>query len=381
MGMQSLDDLANNLVKKFTGNKLAVGVDVGTKSIKVVALKKEKDKIILENYAIARTKDPLIKIGQTGVINEFTGDVIKETLSEANIKNKTVNVAIPSFTSLIITIEVASVSGKVSEEAIRREVSKYIPVKIEDVVYDWQVIDEDKLQNNIDQQIPQNNNGIGMGSTKDNKMVKILVIAIMKEISNKYEKVFSQSKLNINLLEIDSISLTRALTHNKQGIYLILDIGHETCNILVASPQGVLMNRTIDVGGDKMTQVIADSMKIGFERAEQIKREQGVNVAGNGQAGGVLTTVLSIIIGEIKKTVELFEADFGGVKINKIILSGGAAMMIGLKEFVQQQTNMEVMIGNALEGVAFVPEIKTSLLQNAPSLSIAIGLALANFEE
>ncbi len=377
--MQSLDDLANGLMKKFTSNKSAVGVDVGTKSIKVVALKKEKDKIILKNYAIARSKEPLIKIGQTGVINEFTGNIVKEALEEADIKNKSINVAIPSFTSLIITIEVSSVSGKVSEEAIRREVSKYIPVKIEDVVYDWQIIDESQLHNNPKRQ--ESENSINMGNSKGDKMVKILVIAIMKEISNKYEKVFDQNKLNINLLEIDSISLTRSLTHNKQGVYLILDIGHETCNILVSSPQGVLMNRTIDVGGDKMTQVIADSMKISFERAEQIKKEQGVNVSVSGQTGGVLTTVLSIIIGEIKKTLQLFESDFKGVKINQIILSGGSATMIGLKEFIQQQIAMEVVIGNALEGIAFVPEVKASLLQNAPALSIAIGLALANFEE
>ena len=376
--MQSLDSLANNLMKKFTGNKLAVGVDVGTKSMKVVALKKEGGKIILKNYAIARTKKSLIKIGQKGVINEFAGEVVKTALEEADIKNKTVNVAIPSFTSLVVTIEVDKISGKIPEEAIRREVSKYIPVKIEDVVYDWQIIDESLLKSNAN---TEETGEQGREDQQAQKKVKILVIAIMKDISNKYEQVFVESGLNINLLEIDSISLTRALTHNKQGVYLILDIGHETSNILVASPQGVLMNRTIDVGGDKMTQVIADSMKIGFERAEQIKREQGVNVTGNGQEGGILTTVLSIIVDEVKKTIQLFETDFDGVKIDQIILTGGTAMMLGLKEFLQQQMNREVVVGNALEGIAFVPEVKNALLQNAPSLSIAIGLALANFED
>ncbi len=376
--MQSLDDLANSFLKKFTGNKLAVGVDVGTKSIKVVALKKEGDKIILKNYAIARTEKSLIKIGQEGVINGFAGEVVKAALAEAGIKNKTVNVAIPSFTSLVVTIEVDRISGKIPEDAIRREVSKYIPVKIEDVVYDWQIIDESLLRGNT------NSTNAGGGDSQNEqsqKRVKILVIAIMKEISNKYEQVFVKSGLNINLLEIDSISLTRALTHNKQGVYLILDIGHETSNILVASPQGVLMNRTIDVGGDKMTQVIADTMKISFERAEQIKKEQGINVTGNGQEGGVLTTVLSIIVGEVKKTIQLFEDDFNEVVLNQIVLTGGTAMMLGLKEFLQQRVGKEVVVGNALEGIAFVPEIKNVLLQNAPSLSIAIGLALANFED
>ena len=377
--MQFLDGFVANLSKKFSGNDMAVGVDVGTKSVKTVVLKKEGDKIILKNYSIARTEEPLIKIGQTGVINDFTGSVVREALEEAGIKERQINVAIPSFTSLIITIEVSRIAGKEFEAAIRREVSKYIPVKIEDVVYDWQIIDESQLSGAGTE---EEKNDVGQVTAKKaGGMVKILVIAIMKEISRRYDEVFSANKLAINLLEIDSISLTRALTHNKAGVYLILDIGHETTNILVASQQGVLMNRTIDVGGDKMTQVIADSMKIDFKRAEQIKREQGVNVAVTGQAGGVLTTVLSIITGEIKKTIQLFKTDFSDADINKILLSGGSASMIGLRELIQQQSGIETSVGNALEGIAFVPEIKDVLLHNAPSLTIAIGLALANFEE
>jgi type IV pilus assembly protein PilM len=379
MGMQFLDGFVANLSKKFSGNDMAVGVDVGTKSVKTVVLKKEGDKVILKNYSIARTEEPLIKIGQTGVINDFTGSVVREALEEAGIKERQINVAIPSFTSLIITIEVSRIAGKEFEAAIRREVSKYIPVKIEDVVYDWQIIDESQLSGAGTE---EEKNDVGQVTAKKaGGMVKILVIAIMKEISRRYDEVFSANKLAINLLEIDSISLTRALTHNKAGVYLILDIGHETTNILVASQQGVLMNRTIDVGGDKMTQVIADSMKIDFKRAEQIKREQGVNVAVTGQAGGVLTTVLSIITGEIKKTIQLFKTDFSDADINKILLSGGSASMIGLRELIQQQSGIETSVGNALEGIAFVPEIKDVLLHNAPSLTIAIGLALANFEE
>jgi type IV pilus assembly protein PilM len=378
MGTQFLDGFVANLSKKFSGNKVAVGVDVGTKSVKTVVLKKEGGKIILKNYSIARTEELLIKIGQTGVINDFTGSVVKGVLEEAGIKERQINVAIPSFTSLIITIEVPHINRKEFERAIRREVSKYIPVKIEDVVYDWQIIDESQLSGVGAEE--KNDTG-RIATKKAGGMVKILVIAIMKEISRRYDEVFSANKLAINLLEIDSISLTRALTHNKVGVYLILDIGHETTNILIASQQGVLMNRTIDIGGDRMTQVIADSMRIDFKRAEQIKREQGVNVAVTGQSGGVLTTVLSIITEEVKKTIQLFKADFGDAEINKILLSGGSASMIGLRELIQQQSKVETFVGNALEGIVFVPEIKNVLLQNAPSLTIAIGLALANFEE
>ena len=378
MGAYSFSDFASNISKKFSGNKLAVGVDVSTKSVKAVVLEKEADKIILKNYSIAKSKKSLIEIGQVGVINDFAGNIVRETLESAGIKRKKVNVAIPSFTSLIITIEVPHISEKEFEEAVRREVSKYIPVKIEDVVYDWQIIDEQQLYGKSQEEV---DTGKRKRDRQSGEMIKILVIAVMKEISGRYDQVFSANNLEINLLEIDSISLTRALTRNREGVYLILDIGHETCNILVASRQGILVNRTIDIGGDKMTQVIADSMKIDFARAEQLKREQGVGVKIVGQENGVLATVLSMIIEELKKTIQLFNTDFSGAKINGILLTGGSASMIGLRELIEKQTSMETFIGNALEGIAFKPEIKDVLLKHASSLSIAIGLALANFED
>jgi type IV pilus assembly protein PilM len=378
MVAQSFSDFAANISNQFSSKKLAVGVDISTKSIKAVVLEKEADKIILKNYSIARSQETLIEIGNTGVINDFAGAVVKDSLDSAGIKSKSINVAIPSFTSLIITIEVPHISDKEFEEAIRREVSKYIPVKIEDVVYDWQIIDEEQLRNEGDSSSQEKQRDRNLHS---GEMVKILVIAVMKEISGQYGQVLSANDLDVNLLEIDSISLTRALTRNKKGVYLILDIGHETSNILVAAQQSVLMNRTIDIGGDKMTQVIADSMKVDFGRADQIKKEKGVNISVSGAKNSVLETILAIIITEIEKTIQLFQSDFEGMNVKGILLTGGAASMIGLREAIQQKIGVETLIGNALEGIAFRPEIKGVLLKHASSLSIAIGLALANFEE
>lgn len=378
MVAQSFSDFAASISKQFSSKKLAVGVDISTNSVKAVVLEKEADKIILKNYSIARTKESLIEIGKVGVINDFAGGVVKNSLESAGIKGQTINVAIPSFTSLIITIEVPRISDKEFEAAVRREVSKYIPVKIEDVVYDWQVIDEDQLHGEGEDIVEKKKHD---RTFQSGEMVKILVIAVMKEISGRYSQVLSANDLEVNLLEIDSISLTRALTRNKNGVYLILDIGHETSNILVAAQQSILMNRTIDIGGDKMTQVIADSMKVGFDRADQIKKEQGINIKVSGRESGVLETILSMIIDELKKTIQLFKADFKETKVKGILLTGGAASMIGLRETIQQQTDIETSIGNALEGIAFRAEIKEVLLKHASSLSIAIGLALANFEE
>ncbi len=223
MVAQSFSDFAANISNQFSSKKLAVGVDISTKSIKAVVLEKEADKIILKNYSIARSQEALIEIGNAGVINDFAGAVVKNSLESAGIKSNIINVAIPSFTSLIITIEVPRIADKEFEEAIRREVSKYIPVKIEDVVYDWQIINEEQLRSSGADSVETKVNDRSIHS---GEMVKILVIAVMKEISGQYSRVLRSNDFEVHFFEIYSTSLTRAFTLNKDGVHLLFNTGH-----------------------------------------------------------------------------------------------------------------------------------------------------------
>ena len=371
------------IVNKFTGNQRAIGVDVGLNSIKVVSLKKSKEKILLDNYVIANSQKPLIEVGENGAISELAGTVVKEAMRSAGLKSRMVNVAIPSFTSLIITIEIPSISSGNFEDVVRKEVARYIPVKIDDVVYDWQVINQEVLHSSQETGAESNGRLSGRNYQDKGQMIKILVIAIMKEISAKYEEVFYKNELRINLLEIDSISLSRALTGRRPGVYIILDIGHEVCNIIIAAQGNILINRTVDIGGNKMTEVIAKTFKINNKRAEQLKIQKGIQ-AGiiPGSRQNALTPLLSILVEEIKKTKELFREDFGGATVNEILVSGGTAKMIGLKEFLTEQTGLKTTVANALQDGIEVPAAAQGAVEKEGALlNIATGLALADFLE
>ncbi len=377
MSSKLLGSLLGGISEVFDKDGTAVGVDVGSNSIKVVSLKREGEKIVLDNYAVVRSEDKLLNLANPGVINDLAGVITKETLETADIKEKKVNVATPSFTSLVVTIEVPKMPEEQFEKAIRKEVSKYIPVSIEDVVYDWQVINEDVLQANEKAITPEERRKLQDQSNS----VKILVIAIIKEISARYNRVFKDNGLELTLLEIDSISLARALAGAEGEISLILDIGHETCNVIISSREGLLLNRTIDVGGDTITKKIAEALGIDFAEAERLKIEKGLHLVDPKSEKSVFLEPVGKIVDELKRTLKIFKKDFQGLKVKEVYLTGGSAAMIGLKDFLEKELGLPVLVANPLRGIAFAPEVKESLLKHAPLLTIAIGLALANFEK
>ncbi len=386
----SIEQEIQKIKKFFSGGlfkkrvKSAVGVDIGNRSVKIVELEKKSNHIELKNYAIGKIKQDLLKAGTTGVISNQTGDVIAKMLNEAGIKTKSVNVSIPSFASLVSVIELPLMSNSEIDQVIRAEAPKYIPVKLSEVVYDWEIIyDPRKKEESAEKKKEKSGKGkiLSNGNEALDGKFKILIVAIMKEISDRYEKVLVSHDLAIDALEIDSFSLVRSLVGNDGGCYLILDIGHKVCNILVVSESSILNNRSIDVAGARMTRVIERGMGLDQQRAEQVKIEQGVNLSSNTGPGNLLAPTLGLITDETKKTIEILNKDYPHLQVKNVILTGGGSRMIGLKEFIEKEVGISTIMGNPLAKVKYPKEIEKVVKNHDPFFAVAVGLAMLNFEE
>lgn len=380
--MSDKDDGLMESIKHFAGfgdslfhGSSAIGVDVGSRSVKVVILENKKNQLVLKNYTIAKTKEDLIKAGTSGVITSMAGDMIKRVGQQAGIKDEKVNVSVPSFSSLITTIEIPKMPQDEIEQVIQIEAPKYIPVQLSDVVYGWEIVD--------DGSVPDDDGKGKKEAEKEDaepRSIRVMVVAIMKEISSRYEKVFQSSGHSIDSLEIDSFSLARSLAGDGDECRVILDIGHKVTNILITSKGNILVNRTIDVAGERITKAIARGMNIDEDRAEQYKLENGVSM-GTGQDGGVIAQMLDVLVSEVMQTVAAFKEDYPHLAPENIILSGGGAYMKGLVDYIERESKISTKVGNPLTGISFPEAHKNSILSNAPLLSVAIGLAKLPFDE
>ncbi len=128
------------------------------------------------------------------------------------------------------------------------------------------------------------------------------------------------------------------------------------------------------------------SLSINDKRAEQLKRDIGVTIldgAGGGEGvAKILSETLEPIIHEIRYTLELYKNHAVAPlpnstgHVEKIILTGGSALLPNLAGYLSKSLDMRVLVGDPWAHVTFPADLKPLLATLGPKFSVAIGLAM-----
>lgn len=381
---KSLDGLKKLFKKK---RRFSVGVDVGTRSIKIVELERKENVLVLKNYVLVKLNQKLLNDNRkTNITNEIA-TIVKSALEKSKIRTDAINTAIPGYSSLITMIELSSMPEKEIANIIAIEAPKYIPIPFSEVVYDWQILKEEAPVEEHDASTTEvttrrfpTASMSSLDQEAQKEKVKVLLVVVMKEISKHIEEAFGKNKLKLDFLEVDSFSIKRSLIGQDKGNYLILDIGDKISNIIMVTKGNMVLNRNIDVAGRRFTEIIAKGMNVDVAKAEQMKISYGLELDEKFRTNLIKTT-LTLIIKEITKSIEIFKQTYPERDIDSIVLSGGVSQMSGLRQFIEQESGIKTILGNPWSQIAYPKELEKVLLSYGPVFSVAIGLAMLGFEE
>lgn len=338
-----------------------LGVDIGGSSIKIVELKKEAGGLKLLSYGFSES----LKI-DSGVDwqkdKKFTASVINKIREKSNIKSDNAIAALPTFSVFSSVLNLHNVNPKDISSAAQWEAKKVMPLPLEEMILDWRKIEDE-------------NKG------KKDKNTKILLIGAPKSLIQKYMAVFKEAKINLLSLETETFSLVRSLLGDDKATSMIIEIGVSSSDISIISKNIPILSRSLDVGGANITNTISKNLNIGAERAEQFKYDLGIDLLGKKNEiipQSIIDSVNSIV-NEVKHIRDLYE-ERNNDKIEKIILSGGSALLPNFSEYLSQILNMNVIIGDPWARVSYPSDLEPVLKEVGPRLSVAIGLAMRGIE-
>lgn len=204
----------------------------------------------------------------------------------------------------------------------------------------------------------------------------------------KYLLIFKNSKISVLSLEPESQATTRAiLKRNDIGTYMIVDIGKKFTSIYIVSRGVVMFSSLFPLGGNMFTKIIEKKLKTSFKEAEDIKIKYGLDKKFfDEKTFLMLLDGLSVLQEEISRRLLYWhthksENNQKRPKVEKIILCGGGANLIGLFEYLSIKTKMEVELADIWIHIANdkknVPKIS---FEKSLSFVQATGLALENFK-
>ncbi len=318
-----------NLFKSRVSDCL--GIDIGTSALRVVELRKENDRIKLVNYALAAPQ--LLETEKTFRTSDLQikelANLISRTLAEAKVKSKKAVFSLPTFSSFSVLVTLPPMPQEEFGVAIPFEVKKYIPVPMEEIVLDWSVIGK------IATIIPPSSAKTGAATKLES--TQVLVVAVPKEVVNKYVQVAKLAGLDLLTLEHESFSLARSLVGNDLGLYLIIDIGLRGSSLIVVDNGFVMLSHTLEKGDQQA------------------------------------------ICAEIRKVVGLYKMRYNK-NIKNCILVGGMDRTSLTSYVAVCLTEMETAIGNPFARVEYLPKLEPMLKEIGSSLAVSVGLAMRELQ-
>lgn len=357
--------------------KSVIGVDIGTSSIKVVQLRLEKGRVVLETYgAIALGPYAGVEIGRaTALQADKIGEALKDVLREANVTTQDSAISIPYSSSLVSIIKLPAAVEKQLAQVVPIEARKYIPVPINEVLLDWFVVSDAKKP------------------SPDGK-IDVLLVAIHNDTINKFRSINTEAHLTTAFFEIEVFSAVRASLEHGLAPVAVVDMGAATTKFYVVERGLIRESHIINHGGQDLTLNASRALGITVAQAEERKRKYGLSgegpaaTAGStlppGQAGADLKKsfelTLAPMISELTRTIVNWETR-NNQTLSALVLTGGGATLRGLKEYMQSKVATEIRMADPFAKTQAPAFLETILKGAGPEFSVAVGLALRRLQE
>lgn len=335
---------------------MSVGLDIGSKTIKVIELSKERGRFSLLASGIFahRSKTPESFKEDKEFVDLAQG--IKKLFREAKISSKEVAISLPETQVYTRTVKYPLLTDEEVASAVKWEAEQYIPIPVAEAIVQHKIIERRE-----DTTPPQ---------------VSVLLIAAPRALVEKYARVVEMAGLYLDAVETDLLALVRALAPTNSTA-LLLDFGARSTDIAIARRGQLIFSRSIPTSGDAFTRALSQTLGIEELQAEEYKRTYGLNPNQlEGKIKTSLEPLLGLVSDEIRKAIHFYASEEKGDTPNQVILSGGSSGMPALASSLTKLLNLEVVIGNPFSKIELEPEVARSLAGYAHFYGIAVGLAM-----
>jgi type IV pilus assembly protein PilM len=344
-----------------------IGLDISSSAVKMVELGSDgKTGYRVERYAIEVL--PRDAVADGNIVNlEATAETVRRAWKRLATSTRSAAIALPA--SHVITKKIIVAAGLREQELelqVESEANQYIPFALEEVNLDFQIV------------------GPAPSSPDE---TEVLIAASRKEKVEDRIAVVESAGLKAVVMDVESYAalaafdlITKQLPDEGKGqIIALVDIGANVMNLTVLRDGLQLYGREQAFGGNQLTQDIARLFGMTFEEAESEKRRN--NLPDNYETEVLHPFVESMAL-EVSRALQFFFTSTQFNQVSHIVLSGGCAVLPGADEAVASRTQINTVIANPFSDMVLSERVKAkNLLQDAPSLVVACGLALRRFDE
>lgn len=348
----------------FSPHNDVFALDLSDLSLKIVQLARNKKHLSRFIYGQAAIPEGLIAQGEVKAKKQadLAAFIKKAVLSigKGKIKTKYAAVSLPEEKSFVDVLRLPKLKKQQINRAVIFEAANYIPVPLDEVYFDFEIIEP---------QCPASD------------CSEVLIAATPKKIIDDYILALKLAGFKPFLMEVESLSLARALLRQDMNHrpLLIIDFGQLRSSFAIFAGSSLRFTSTIPVSSKELNNLLMNQLNIDAEKAEKIKQTEGL--WGDRKILDAVIPVLTDLTEQIQKYLDYYRshapANQPGHSVEKILLCGGGANLKGLPGFLADSLKLKVELGNPWVNI-FPPSSKEVLpitLEQSISYATALGLA------
>ena len=288
---------------------------------------------------------------------------IKEITRMGNYSGKA-NFIIPGNQVLAKTLLLPSVAKNKQAQVLAFEAQHNLPYDLDEVVWDGDAISNDGIES------------------------EVLLGACKSDMMNEFCEIIRDSGLlieSINASTILSYSALKVAQPDLGEDILLINVGARSSTLYFKNTEGFFV-RTINYGGNTLTQFISDTLGKGFSESDEIKHrffaEEG-DLDEESSAYKLMQTCMSNFsrrfAQEVNRSIVMYRRQKGADPIKRIFITGKGAQSEIIRNKISEDLEQTIELFNPLDGV----ELPANLAVDAENLNIqlseVVGEAIKEF--
>ncbi len=347
-----------------------MGIDISSTAVKLLELSrtgKGSASYRVENYAMEPLPERAVEDKN---ISEEGFDTVVQAIQRVvnRAKSKTEFAAVAVAGPAVMT-KVISMPGGLSDEemldTIESDAEQYIPYPLDEVNLDFELIGP---------------------SEKEPDRVDVLLAACRKENVDSRIAALEEAGLKARVVDIERYALENALllvVENDPEIdpeetVALVEVGAASTTMNVLGGGKIVFTREEMFGGRRLTEEIQHRYGLSYEEANLAKRNGGLP---DDYEVELLEPFKVEMAQQISRMIQFYYASSTYGKLSHILIAGGCASIPGIIEHINSKVGGHVTVANPFSAMSVGSRVsKKALMNDAPALMIACGLALRSFD-
>lgn len=343
-----------------------VVIDLGSRTTKAIHVQRKGDGIVLLNFAVQDAP-----ISDKSPSPDLLGEHFKTLNQALGAKTRNAVFTIGVADSILRHAELPMVGPDDMRMVVKFNSKNYLQQDLPDYAFDCHVL-------------PNRTGAAATGgkpgeSAKSSQKVRTLVGGARNQLVNDLGAAARIAGLVAEQISpaligpANAFEMAQPDVFNKEVVALV-ELGFKNSTISILKQGELALTRVVAIGGDKITQGLADAMSISYAEAENIKIGMPDEVRSNVQM------IINPLGRELRASIDFFEHQHDKT-VGQVFVSGGAARSNCIVELLQEELMIPCKSWNPVSFMtASLPPQQMGELENvAPQLTVAAGTAVGAF--